>query len=131
MRERQASGKARMGEKTRRLSRLLVTTVRRCGIVVVAVVLYNFVPNVNYSETATADVRNGYLGFHSLSVQLTTNNHQDDAILSLCWGRAELRSGVPRMHLCSLDVWNAKQGWRDEKAGLDQSEGPVCDDRPG
>jgi hypothetical protein len=63
-----------------------MTTVRRCGIVV-AVVLY-CCATVHYSETATADVRNGYLGFHSLSIQVTTNNHQDDAILS-CVGEGQ------------------------------------------
>jgi hypothetical protein len=49
----------------------------------------------------------------------------------LVLGKGRVEEWRPRMHLYSLDVWNAKQGWRDEKAGLEQSEGPVCDDRPG
>ena len=42
------------------------------------------------------------------------------------------------MHLCSLDVWNVKQGWREERLGWSSLRAEateiaetVRDDRPG
>jgi hypothetical protein len=45
---------------------------------------------VNYSETATADVRDGYSDVHNLMIPAMVNNNNT----VWCWGRAELRSGV-------------------------------------